>query len=420
MEKNLLILLIFSILLILLFFLPERVTFLAVRGNVSVNVTPVLKGRIFLGYKEHLNFSEIQRINAEFFNEGSLPLKEKLEIKIYYNYEGKLQLMGSYYDAEFNLKPGERRSYQISFLPPYIGTYYIKARAPYDGKTAQIWGAFLVVYYPPPPPPPQIIIPPPALPPPPTAPPPEIGIARVELEYPEKIELVQGESAIFHVLVKNVGDVTLYNLRFSTYTINQLTVDITPPQLFKLSPNETAIFIFSLEAPQNISAGIYPFEFELISDKLRERGSVALEIKEKKVVPIEEELYKQIVYYEYLISETQAEIDAATLEGIDTSLAQIALNKAKISLQDAKRYYYQKNYAECEEKLLDVKKYIQEAVLQLSLAKIRVYVVPAYYPIWVLIFAILLGILFLILLFFLRKMRKKEERPKLLRRFTEA
>lgn len=419
MDKNLLILILFLISLILLFFLPERITFLAVQNNVSVNISEKLSGRILLGYKEQLNFSELQSINAEFLNEGSIPLTEKMEIKIYYNRDGQLEVIATYYDAQVTLKPGEKRIYRVNFLPPYIGTYYIRARSPYDGKTAQTWGAFIVVYYPPPPPPPQITYP--TLPVPPViTPPPEIGVARIELEYPQKIEIAPGESTLFHVLVKNAGDVSLYNLRFSIYTSSDISVEITPMGMVRLYPNETGIFIFSLQASEKISEGVHPFEFELISDKIRERRSILIDVKPKEI-PVEEDLYKQIIYYEYLISEIQSEIDAANLMGIDTSLAQISLNKAKISLEDAKSYYYAKKYDDVKLKLLEVKKFIEEAVLQLSLAKIGVYIVPAYFPIWVLIFAILLGIFFLILLFFLRKRRRREEeRPVLLRRFAEA
>lgn len=419
MDKNFLILILFLISLILLFFLPERITLRAVQNNVSVNISEKLSGRILLGYKEQLNFSEIQTINAEFLNDGSIPLTEKIEIKIYYNRDGQLEVIATYYDAQFTLKPGEKRVYRVNFLPPYIGTYYIRARSPYDGKTAQTWGAFIVIYYPPPPPPPKIEYP--SIPAPPViTPPPEIGVARVELEYPEKIEIAPGESTMFHVIVKNLGGVSLYNLRFSVYTSSEISVEVTPMSMVRLYPNETGVFLFSIQTSEKISEGIHPFEFELISDKIRERRSILIEVKAKEI-PVEEDLYKQIVYYEYLISEIQSEIDAANLMGIDTSLAQIALNKAKINLEDAKSYYYAKKYDDVKLKLLEVKKYIEEAVLQLSLAKIGIYVVPAYIPIWVLIVAILLGIFFLILIFFLRKRRRKEEeRPALLRRFAEA
>jgi len=240
----------------------------------------------------------------------------------------------------------------------------------------------------------------------------------VELEYPEKIEIVQGESALFHVKVKNKGGVSLYNLRFSVYTSQDFEIDITPMGISRLYPNETAVFLFSLKSSENVTAGLHPLEFEFISDKVRERRSIMIEVKAKEIV--EEDLYKQILYYEYLISEVQSEIDSAALKGIDTSLAQISLNKAKISLNDAKNYYYLNRLEEVRVKLKEVEKYIQEAVLQLSLAKAKLYILPAYFPIWIVILSILLGIFLLIILLILRKRRrKKEERPALLRRFAE-
>ncbi|MEM5794212.1 MAG: NEW3 domain-containing protein [Candidatus Aenigmatarchaeota archaeon] len=414
--KKFLYLFIISIVAILIFnfisnFFSLRITGF-VGANFSVNISEVLKGELLISYKEELNWGEFQNITVDFLNTGSVPFQEKIEVRIYYNYGGKLQPLAYYYDSIVTLKPGERRSYRVNYLPPTIGTYYIKVRVPYDGKTVETWKAFIVIYIPPPPPV-QIITLPPEVP----APPVEVvetGKPGMEIDYPEKITIAQGESKLFSVIVKNTGQVSLRNMRLAISLPSSFSIEVNPKEIFKVIPNETAVFLVYLTIPNQTLPGIYPLDFEVITDKIKEGRRISVEVV-SGLPDIEKEVKETIQYYEYLISEIQNQIDAAFLKGIDVSKAQESLDKAKIALEEAKTYYNLGKYLDAKKKLDEVKDHLQETVFQLSLA-----LIPVYYPAFPFLPLILLLIIILAIILALilsRRRKKKEElkRPKLLR-----
>ncbi|MEM7825369.1 MAG: NEW3 domain-containing protein [Candidatus Aenigmatarchaeota archaeon] len=380
-----------------------------VGANFSVNITEIKRGELLLSYREYLEWGEFQNISVEFLNTGSVNVEEKIEIRVFYNYGGKLELLAYYYDSTVVLKPGEKRNYRVNFLPPYVGAYYIKVRVPYDGKVLETWKGFVVIYTPPsprieiislpgPPAPTEII---------------ETGVPRMEIVYPENITIAQGESKLFSIIVKNTGQVSLKNMRLSVSTLSSFEFEITPKEIFKVSPNETAIFLVLLTIPNRTYPGTYPFDFEVITDKMKEGRKISIEVV--SILPLlEEELKETIIYYEYLISEIQTQIDNAALKGIDVSQAQDSLDEAKKSLEIAKSYYDLGKYLDAKRKLDEVRDHLQDAVYKLSLA-----LIPIYYPAFPWIPLILLLIIILIILIILVRRKKKEEkelkRPKLLR-----
>jgi hypothetical protein len=328
--------------------------------------------------------------------------------------------MAYYYDSQTVLKSSMRRTYTVSFLPPYLGLYYIKVKVPYDSRTVERWGSFMVVY-PYTPPPVNIITPSvPARPVPTPAPvvAEEVGIPKIGLEYPEKVNITQGESKLFSILVKNIGNVSLNNIKFYISTTSLVEIEINPKQVFKLLPKESAIFLISVDVPETTPVGEYPFDFVATSDETKEERSIKLQII--SLLPsIEEGIYETILNYEYIISEIQSEIDSAVLKGIDVKIPQDTLDKAKIGLEIAKGYYQQGKYEDAKNKLAEVKKYLEDAVYQLAVAGIKVQL-PAFSPIMIIIIILFIGLILLLSLLFLKKIKGKEKRPKLLRALSET
>lgn len=414
-------LIIISVLLVISFaflyrFLPGVITGLMVGGKTTVGVVEKLKGQITaLVFQENIDLGEIQKITIELSNVGSVSFIGRIEVRIYWNNEtGKLQEMAYYYDSQAELNPSMKRIYGVSFLPPNPGLYYIKVRVPYDTKVIERWGAFLVIYTPPPPPV-QIIYP---SPPPVTYLPPvveEIGIPKLSLEYPKTIRITQGETKLFSILVKNIGEVSLNNLRLSISTTNLIKIEINPKQVFSLPKNESAIFLISIQVPETTPEGKYPFDFEVLSEKIKEGANIELEIV-SILPPLKEEVYQTILNYEYIILEIQNEIDSAALRGIDIRIPLNTLNKARISLETARKYYEQEKYEDTKKELEETKKYLEDAVFQLASVSIIVYL-PAFAPLFIVLIAIIIAIVFLILLVILRKgkEKKKKKRPKLLK-----
>ena len=394
-------------------FLPKNITGFFAKNQASVNISSVLKAETLLAYNQSLEWGDLQDILVEFKNTGSVPLTEKIEVRIYWNYEtGKLQLMAYYYDTQNTLKPGERRSYLVHYLPTALGLFYIKVRIPYDGKVQETWGAFMVTYTPPPP---KIEIVYPTAPAPPAPPKPkEVGPVRMEIEYPSTVEIQQNETKMFDIIVKNTGNRSLNNIRLSISTSQFFGIEINPKQVFKLYPNESAIFLISLTAPPDIPEGFYSMDFEVISDEIREGRTIGIRVLPYKP-PAKEDLQALILNYEYLILQVQNQIDAAELKGFNVTLPQATLNQAKKSLEIAKSYFEEGKYDKTKKELDNVRKYIEDAVFQLSVVTAPVVYYPAFAPYYLIIIAIAIGIVKFILLIIIRRRKKKEKRPKLLR-----
>jgi hypothetical protein len=411
---------IFLLTLLFLFyrFTPSGITGFYPKANISVGVNQKVKGDITaLIYERNLNFTQIQDIMTEFTNVGSTTLTARIEVRVYLNNQSRLQEMAYYYDSQAVLKSGNQRTYSVSFLPPYVGLYFIKARAPYDSKAVERWGSFFVS---PPPTVPsvEVIIPEQAAP----------SYAIVEkvrapsmiLEYPETVKIKQGESKLFNIIVKNTGNLPLSNLKLYISTTSLLDIEINPKQVFKLVPNQSTIFLISVNTSEKTPVGNYSFDFQAVSDEVREEKSILLEIV-SEIPSIVEDINETILNYEYIISEIQHEINYAALKGIDVKLPQDTLNKAIESLEKAKEYYQQGKYEDARSKLAEVKKYLEEAVYQLAVAGI-VIKMPAFIPTYIIIFIVITIIgLFLILFILLkRRQKEKEKRPKLLSSITET
>jgi len=400
-------------------FSPREITGFFPTGNATVGVSEKIKGEITaLIYENYINFTQIQDITAEFANVGSTVLTEKIEIRVYWNNQSKLQEMAYYYDSQGALNPSMRRTYSVSFLPPYLGLYYIKVKVPYDSRAVEKWGSFMVTYTPP-------VIPIEIIPSAPAEEPSYTIVEKVRLpsmvlEYPETVNITQGESKIFNILVKNTGNIPLSNIKLYISTTNLIDIEINPKQVFKLVPNESAIFLISVDVPKTTPAGKYPFEFRVMSDEVKEEKSIELE-----VVPITPsiagEINETILNYEYLISEIQHEIDSAALKGIDVTTPQDTLNKAKSGLEIAKEYYQQEKYEDAKSKLTEVKKHLEDAVYQLAVAGIVIQL-PAFIPTYIILIPILVGAVIAVLFILWKRKgeKEKERRPKLLRGITET
>jgi len=416
--------LLFTSLILFYRFLPEGITGFYPKGNISIDIGQRVKGDITaLLYERYLNFTQIQDITAEFTNIGSTTLTEKIEISIYYNNQSKLQDVAYYYDSQAVLTPGNRRTFTVSFLPPYFGVYYIKARVPYDTRAVEKWGSFLVSYTPPPPVV-QIITTGPSAQP-------SYDIIQktwspdMVVDYPETVKIKRGESALFSILVKNTGNTALSNVRFGISTTNFIDVEINPKQVFKLARNDSAIFLISINTSKIMPLGDYSFDFEVITDEIKESKSIELKIVSELPVTFEE-INETILNYEYIISEVQHEIDSAALKGIDITLPQDTLNKAKSGLDIAKEYYQLEKYEDARSKLVEVKKYLEDAVYQLAVAGITISKLPAFIPTYIILILIIIGALIAIILVLWKRRKDKEKdkeelkRPKILRNITET
>jgi hypothetical protein len=411
MNKTFLIM--FSLLIALILAGPvSRMTGFVISG-ADVSVQGTISGKITgLNYKSNLNVSEIQNITAEFTNVGSMPIASRIELTLYFYNETRLEPIAYYYDSYVQLLPGDKRSFEISLIPPYYGTYYIKVRVPYETKVTELWGVFSVsvIYITPPP----VIVIMPQTQGTVTYNTQGGGISSLTAEYQKSYDLNPGQSQLISVNAINNGDVILYNLRFSTSTSNLITTEVNPKVLSILNANRSNFFLISVTIPKDIPLGVYPLNFEIMSDKAVTTGSISLNITSAEI-SLKDEVNRTILNYDYLVSDLEKKVADAISEGLDVTEAQKSFDSAKEGLQRAKEYFLTGDYQSARDKLDEIKKDFEDVVFQLANARLNLYVTPAFSPFIILIFAIIVGIIFL----FLLRRRRENRRPKLFREVSE-
>ena len=406
----------FAIILLLLIIIFLARDFLreigfGILSMLNVSIQEKISGKLLLAYQPSIEIGNQQNIYTEFINTGTNPITEKIEVKVYGYVNGTLKPLAYYYDISVPLAVGMRRGFKSVFVPPNTGLYYIQAKSSYDTKVVEVWGAFSV-YYPPAPVIP-IYVPAPA---PPPAAPPIAGAPELVLEYPELVKFYVGEKKLINVSVKNVGTGAAHNLKLYISTSSLINISIYPKQFSALNPNETLIFVISIEIPTTMQEGIYPLEFEVMNDEgIKKTGEISLQVS-LIPPPEEEEISQKILNYEFLISQIQQQINLAFLQGYDVSLANKSLSLAKTSLENAKDYLKLKKIKDARKELENVERKIQDAALQLASTTLYIYKPPAI--LWWLILLIIIAIVLAILFYWYLK--RKRRRPKLLRRIEET
>jgi hypothetical protein len=384
-----------------------------VLSMLNVSIKEKISGKLLLAYQPSIEIGNQQNIYTEFINTGTNPVTEKIEVRVYGYVNGTLKPLAYYYDISVPLAVGMRRGFKSVFVPPSTGLYYIQAKASYDTRVVEVWGAFSVYY-----PPAQVIpiyVPVPA-PAPPVVVPPVVGAPELALEYPDAVKFYAGEKKLINISVKNVGTAAAHNLKLYISTSSLIDIEVHPKQFPVLDLNKTLIFVVSIGIPSEMQEGIYPLDFEVMNDEgIKKAGKISIQVM-LVPPPEEEEIYQKILNYEFLISEIQREINSAFLQGYDVSLANKSLSLARISIEKAKDYLKLKKMKEARKELENVEKNIKDAALQLASALLYIYRPPAI--LWWLIILIISAIAIGILIYFY--MKRKRRRPKLLQRIEET
>jgi hypothetical protein len=381
-------------------------------GSINVSIEGKLGGKLLLVYDPVIQFGQIERIHTEFINIGSLPVTAKIENRIHKYANGTLKIIAYYYDYSVPLNPGMRRWYDVNFTPPDAGLYYIQARVPYETKVAETWAAFLVYY-----PPNIIMLPGPSAP---TGGPggiivPAVGLPDMSLTYPDKVKAYIGGTTTASIIIQNTGGTVLRNLRLYTSSTNSVDIGTSPKQISAIGLNSSSLFLISIFVPSTTSEGEYPLDFEISSDQTKQTGKIKIEVV-SSLVSEDEEIRQRILNYEFLISEIESEIFSASNQGFDLTLPSRALEQAKLSLGKAKYYYELGKFDEAKKELENVRKSLEEAVLQLASSTLYIYKPAAYSPLLILLLIIIIITIIILPYYY----KRKERRPKMLRELGET
>jgi hypothetical protein len=384
-----------------------RITGLLAYSSITIFVKEKMSGKILLAYEPTIQLGNSQPIYTEFINTGTNAVTAKIEIRVHIYTNGSIKPLAYYYDSPVLLNPGMRRSYKAAFVPPDAGLYYIQARASYDTRVVETWGAFSVYYPPAPPQPPQVVYQP-------ITPPPTVGPPRLSLECPGKINITKGTSELISTILRNVGGVDIHDLRFYVSTTGLINFTINPKQASLLGVNRSIIVLVSVDVPEDVPEGEYPLTFEVMSSEVKESCEISLEIISAPAPA--EEVCNKIPNYRFLIIILEGEIASAFSQGFDVSLANRSLSNAKMHLSLAEDYCRLRDFENAKKELENVKRYLQDATLQLESATLFVYRPPAFAIPWILILIVIIIVLILVYLYYRKKRGLK--RPRLLREAT--
>jgi len=396
---------------ILLFF--SKMTGYLTFTSLNVSIKEKKEAALLLDFQPLITILQSERIRAEVVNIGSVPFNETMTIRIYI-YNVTIKPVIDYQDSFFFLYPGDRHAFPVTFTPISIGTYYIEARAKFDGKVVQTWGRFDVIY------PPEAVrakipvrIEPVYLPPEkvPSYVPTIVFLAPPKLEiYVKNITASQGSETIVPILLKNFGEREAFDIRPFISIPKDLEFSLSPLNIPQLSPNETVSFSLTIKIPENFPIGLYQIVFEVSSNETKASSSFYLNIT-KKPVDLTQELYEKILSVEFLLTQAKSRMYSLALKGIDVSRVNSTLEVAGMHLELAKDYLKKKDFKACEENIRKANEEISQALLEMeTLLLIR----PKAYPVYLFVVIAILAFIVILLLIMVYK-RKKGERPRLLR-----
>jgi hypothetical protein len=397
--------------------------------GVSIDSNTKIRVTVF-DYDTYVLFGNTTQMTFEVQNSGSTGYDERIEV---YIKNSTLDNLAYYYDAQTYLGPGDRESFQLIYLPPELGVYYIQLRVPYaETKRLEMWGVF-VVYEEPPPGPTTT-----------TIPDSEEGVIvtgaygdyavatrdyiqgekapskrpflldALRIYAPEMIDVPIGKTTISHVKVENIGNSTLHSFRVITYS-ESIDVDFFPKVLPSLPPNTSSVFMFTIKPPPGVEPNIYSLGLEFTSNEYTVVKKILLNVTD---VNLKDLVYQMILNYKYIIAEIEDQINQASENGYKVSRLVTMLEGIKVDLRTAEDYYNKANYITAYEKLQEIREDIQKLLLELALLLIPREVFLSGWRLLIPI-AFLLLLLIILLIYLIKKSKEKEKRPKLLREMEE-
>lgn len=430
-QSNLVLALIITGIGLLLIFLAVKtgITGLALQNEVSVSIKNVTNGEITLfDYAKSLVIGDRQEIYVEFTNIGANKYTSRIEIKVYYYSNGRLNETAYYYDSSVLLYPAMKRDYHAVFVPSMDGIYYIKVTVRYETKVIETWGifgvqsyttttstavtpattvttattsgdeggAFLPVFVA-------------------TVPPKYLGAnPRLDADYKENISIIRGDSDFMAIRARNMGDVKLNSIMLYFSVANFFEIDINPKAISALEINESKLFLVSIKVPKDAIPGKYNLDFYITSDLAKKQGIILINVIAMNMT--KEDLMNKITNYKLLIYEIEGEISSAFSKGFNASGANESLGKAADELKIAEGYLNSGDYEKTYDSLTHIKGHIEDTLFLLANSMFYLYAAPPVNLLWLIILIIILIALLFIYLLYRRKKKAKTERPRMLKR----
>ncbi len=372
--------------------------------TINLSVSNSTEGKIiYFLYPSYVVEDNPASFIVNFKNIGNQNFTGRIEIHIYDSANNAVE---SFYDDNFTLAPLEIDSFFTTWTPDELGTYYASARVPYDNKTAEENRTFEVISSAPP-----TTLPPVSHPGYYLGPTPVIPVINLTLDYPEIVNLTQGESSLIDIDAFNLGNVDLHNLSLSAIS-EEFILDIHPTEVSILKAQSSTTFLMSVQIPVDTEINEYPINFSVSSEEITETGEITINVMLLEVCM---EVEQSIENYDYLLDKMLVELQKAMAEDRNVTIAMDYLDKAKKEFDLAKELFGSDNCEAAKIRLENVKMYLEKTIVELARA-IRL---PKPSLIVFLNVGLIILILLLLLLAYIKRKKKKKKKRKKKRKFWE-
>ncbi|MCS7123319.1 MAG: hypothetical protein RMJ17_01965, partial [Candidatus Aenigmarchaeota archaeon] len=283
---------------------------------VRIFYKPVIYlGLVEIGNQTFFNISELQVIHVEILNIGSSSLNLKnLLLEILFFEKGRFIQLANYTDYFLppNLLPGQLHHFNVTYAPDRLGVHNIRVKVDYNRRRATAFGSFLVTL-----PPIYVLVPQPPI----TK---EVFVPKevqlkppvLQIIAPNQVDIFKGEIETITIIVKNVGERSVFNLRPHISSPQNFEFSISPLTIAFLEPNESAIFHLTLFVSKDVDEGIYPLSFEIVANETSASRVIYINVTElPKIIDFCEDAKNKILSFEFLMYLIRSRIYSFYLKG---------------------------------------------------------------------------------------------------------
>ena len=180
---------------------------------------------------------------------------------------------------------------------------------------------------------------------------------------PIDFSMIQETSATKYVIIKNNGNVTLYNLTLSASGLSWYSVD--PAKIDRSIVNNETSFMIVFSAPADAEIKTYPVTISVSSNNASASATFNIKLNPSNRT-VQEKIFPDYANYLSTLENIEAQMIDKQNQGADVQELQALLLNAKNKLTQANRSLESKDYASAAQLLADANGLLDEAALKIN------------------------------------------------------
>lgn len=190
-----------------------------------------------------------------------------------------------------------------------------------------------------------------------------IAVTEMEItDYPKEILVERGWLKYSNIIISNIGDTELHNIKFSVAGDFSEWFEFQPNKTDSLSPYTNSTIIMKISVPPDANTNLYSFYLDAESNEINSIKSFTMRVFSSQT----DLMLYQIQILETKIRDIEKNITESEKIGKNVESAKVALAEANTSLEDA-RYYVNNNMQnKATETIIDIENSISKIEYDLS------------------------------------------------------